>query len=172
MTTNEYQDFVTRHHNLIYHCIRKHNLDEEEYYDLFAIALCRAAMTYRDDGGAGFAQYAITCMEHEMCRDFEYRHYQCRDENRVMSLCEFDDENGKDDRTQILQDRQNVVEMVAFRDAMERTYQRCTKKQKKILALVACGYSQTETARMMGVTHQRIQMQMREIRSKLALEIA
>ena len=171
MTDAKYQDLVTKNHNLIYHCIRKHGLDESEYYDLLAIALCNAARTFQEGGGAGFAQYAMVCMENAIRREFEYNRYQCRDVSLKESLTDYEDENGNDDKTLIMQNSQNVAQTVIMRDMIERGYRRCVGKQRRIFSLVVRGYTQQEIADRMGVTHQCVQSQVVRIRKKLAQEI-
>ena len=56
--TKEQEILVTENHNLIYWWIHKYNLSVEEYYDVCAIALCKAALTFNKDKGYKFSTYA------------------------------------------------------------------------------------------------------------------
>ena len=167
-----YQELIEKNHNLIYHCLIKFNLEESEYYDLFAIALCVAAQTYREDCGAGFAHYAITCMTNALHSEIKYQKYQCRNRSLVKSLSEFANEDGKEDLTLAIQDRRDIVKEVIFLDSFERVYKKCSEQQRRCLCLIASGYSQTEAAEIMGVSSLCINLYMKKIRSRFAFELA
>ena len=44
--TPEQQKLVTDNHNLIYSLANAKNIDLDEYYDVLAIGLCKAAITF------------------------------------------------------------------------------------------------------------------------------
>ena len=54
--TKEQQKLVEENHGLIYSFLAKHNLPIEEYYDLAAIGLCKASITYQNE--TTFSTYA------------------------------------------------------------------------------------------------------------------
>lgn len=45
--TDEQKQLVEQNHNLIYFYLYRHNLSIEEYYDVAAIGLCKAAITFK-----------------------------------------------------------------------------------------------------------------------------
>ena len=53
--TKEQQKLVLNNHNLIYKCLKKYNLSAEEYYDIAAYALCKAALHFDPDKGCRFS---------------------------------------------------------------------------------------------------------------------
>ena len=59
--TDEQRKLIEDNHNLIYSFLYKYHLEVNEYYDLAAIGLCKAAMTY-DSEKASFYTYAYKCM--------------------------------------------------------------------------------------------------------------
>lgn len=59
------QDLVEQNHNLIYDFAKKKNLDIEDYYDILAIGLCKAASAYQKDK-AEFSTFAFCCMNNEL----------------------------------------------------------------------------------------------------------
>ena len=59
--TEQQKQLITENHNLIYSFLNKYNLDVEEYYDLAAIGLCRAAKSYQHTNSR-FSTYAYRCM--------------------------------------------------------------------------------------------------------------
>lgn len=59
--TEQQKQLITENHNLIYSFLNTYNLDVEEYYDLAAIGLCRAAKSYQHTNSR-FSTYAYRCM--------------------------------------------------------------------------------------------------------------
>lgn len=59
--TEKQRQLVADNHNLIFSFLHKHGFDEEEFYDLAAIGLCKAAKNYNDDVSK-FSTYAYRCM--------------------------------------------------------------------------------------------------------------
>ena len=66
MLTNAQQELAAANHNLIYAVLNKHNLPEEDYYDIAAIGLCMAASTYDASKGAAFSTYAYRVIANEV----------------------------------------------------------------------------------------------------------
>lgn len=65
--TKEQEQLVTDNHNLIYHCIHKYKgTTIEDYYDVCAIGLCKAAISYDTSKGIKFATYACVIIENEI----------------------------------------------------------------------------------------------------------
>lgn len=69
--TLEQQEFVEKHHNLIYDFAFKRNLQLEEYYGLLAIGLCKAASTYNNPKYE-FSTYAFKVMSNEVNMYWEH----------------------------------------------------------------------------------------------------
>lgn len=61
--TEEQRKFVEDNHNLIYAFAKKNELDLEEYYDILAISLCKAALSFDPDRGFSFSTYAYKSMK-------------------------------------------------------------------------------------------------------------
>jgi RNA polymerase sigma factor (sigma-70 family) len=66
--TKEQQDLVERNHQLIYGFASKYKIDPEENYDILAIGLCNAALTFDRTRGYSFSTLAYKCMLNEICR--------------------------------------------------------------------------------------------------------
>lgn len=58
---DEQREFVTENHNLIYSFLYSNNLNVEEWYDLAAIGLCKACLSF-DGGKSQFSTFAYKCM--------------------------------------------------------------------------------------------------------------
>ena len=82
---------IEENHNLIYSYLHKMRLDIEEYYDLAAIGLCKAANNFDETKGFKFSTYAYRCMNNEVLN-------QIRKESRcVTPLLIFDMDEDDDD---------------------------------------------------------------------------
>lgn len=57
--TEEQKKLVEDNHNLIYFVLRRFNWNIDEYYDMAAYALCRAALLYKPDKNIRFSSYAV-----------------------------------------------------------------------------------------------------------------
>ena len=59
--TDYQKQSVTDNHNLIYRFLQKETLNLEDWYDLAAIGMCKAAKTF-NEGTSEFSAYAFKCM--------------------------------------------------------------------------------------------------------------
>lgn len=66
--TDEERDLVTTNHNLIYSYLNKYKLSDD-YYDLCAIGLCRAAHFYEPERGK-FSSFAFLCMSNAIMQEW------------------------------------------------------------------------------------------------------
>ena len=64
--TKEQKELCEKNHNLIYLLIHRYNLDMDDYYDLLAIGLCKASITYDETKGFTFSSYATNVMYNEV----------------------------------------------------------------------------------------------------------
>lgn len=75
---NEQQELIEVNHNLIYEFAKKKHLFIDDYYDILAIGLCKAAMVFNPEKGE-FSTIAFRCMENEL-------NMQIRYENRMFRI--------------------------------------------------------------------------------------
>ena len=64
---------VEENHSLIYSFAHSHNLPLDEYYDILAIALCKAGMTFKPELGHAFSTYAYKIMWNAFCQCVRHR---------------------------------------------------------------------------------------------------
>lgn len=64
--TEEQRRLAEENHNLIYGFLNQNKLDDDEFYDLASIGLCKAAMKYNTDRKEKFSTFAYTCMRNEV----------------------------------------------------------------------------------------------------------
>lgn len=63
--TPEQQTLAAENHNLIYRFAQTREINVEEFYDILAIALCKAAKVFDDSRGLRFSTLAFRCMRNE-----------------------------------------------------------------------------------------------------------
>ena len=158
LNIDEYQSFVEENHGLIFHFLHKYHLPKDEYYDLAAIALCNAAMTYREDTGFTFASYAMVCMVNAW-------HGQYRDEMSKRNGATL--ERIDCEEVSVLPVRENFVRDICTKDVFERLYLRCSPKEKETVRGMLLGYTAREIADACGVSHQCVTERVKKIRDKM-----
>ena len=67
---DEQRKIVENNHDLIYGYAHKMGISIDEYYDILAIGLCKAAKAF-DESKGRFSTLAYCCMKNEMCRYYE-----------------------------------------------------------------------------------------------------
>ena len=70
------RQLVSDNHSLIYSYAKSKNLYLDEYYDLLAIALCKAAKSF-DESRTKFSTFAYKCMENEVTTYWRKLNAQC-----------------------------------------------------------------------------------------------
>lgn len=80
----EQKKLVEDNHDLIYGFMIKRNLDFDTWYDICAIALCKAGVIY--DGSSRFSTLAYKCMYNEVHSVNRKNMARKRDDSRVISL--------------------------------------------------------------------------------------
>lgn len=78
--TKEQEQLVTDNYKLIYFFLNKWGKTIEEYYDICAIGLCKAAITYDSSKDVKFATYAGICIENEIKMEL-------RNRKNILHLC-------------------------------------------------------------------------------------
>jgi RNA polymerase sigma factor (sigma-70 family) len=85
--TAEQQQLVTDNHNLIYDFCKKQGCDKNDYYDIFALSLCRAAERFDPKKGFKFSTLAYRCMLNDFHEEFRKQNYLMRKPKKpIMSL--------------------------------------------------------------------------------------
>lgn len=84
MLNDMQKKMVEDNHNLIYSFLLKHKLNIEEWYDIAAIGLCKAARCY--DGSTEFSTLAYTAMFYEVCKVIRGRKARKRLSNQFIHV--------------------------------------------------------------------------------------
>lgn len=150
--SKDQQDLVSDNHNLIYSYANKMNLDINEYYDLLAIGLCKAAKTYDPDRGYAFSTYAYFVMRNE-CYQY-WRHL-----NTVSQIPEelifsyhnpFSEDSEEQDRIERLNDIFGTYQLDSTEIELREFIDSLKSIEKRIIFEKMYGYTQREIAMHIG----------------------
>lgn len=171
--THEQRKLAEDNHNLIYGFLNKHELSIEEYYDVAAIGLCKAAISY-DSSITQFATYAYTVMYNEIkvC----YRRQQAS--IRVPThLIDYYDAPIHTEGTHEL----TLLDVIPSHECLEDTILNCecikkfvgtlSEQEKKLVMLVYNECTQTEMAATLGLSQSYVSRMLRKLKKAYVASI-
>lgn len=158
--TPEQSKLVEDNHQLIYGFLTKYKLPAEEWYDLCAIGLVRAALDYNEDKGA-FSTLAYIYMFNEMRSelvhreryfpdnlsiDNEYEHFKDGETYTFLDIC------GSDINVE------NDVVSSIYVEEMRRFFNENLKQDnhKQVIELIFQGKGKDEAAKEVGVSREAV----------------
>lgn len=160
--TEEQQKLVAENHNLIYSFLHHYHFEIEEFYDIAAIGLCRAAANFDASRGNAFSTYAYKAMYSQILL------FKRQEKNKKAipphQIISYDSEvsNEEGDTSffvNSIASKENLEKEVVFTVFFEDYVQSLkNEKDKKILELLEKGYSQKEIAEIFGCSRSRISM--------------
>lgn len=158
--TKQEQQLVEENYHLINSFLHLYKLEERDYYDTVAIALCHAAMTYEEDQD-GFDHYAYLCMENAM-------HVESKEEQSCIEIPQEDlafcpcasARQGDFISFAFIEDS------AVFRHNFSVFVKQLDQKTKKVVQMFVYGYKQAEIADALGCTQSCVS----RVRKKLAGE--
>ena len=171
MLDENQKKLVEQNHKLIYHTLHKYKLNEEEYYDILAIGLCKAAIKF-DSERSKFSTFAVKVMyneflQHDRDENANKRkvnkntlslNYIMRDPKNQGRKCEF---------VELLTDgREPFMEVIHMYlpDIL-------TKRELLACQLSYDGYSQTQIGEKLGVSQSHVSRLLKRARTKLEKEM-
>lgn len=171
--TDEQKKMVEDNHNLIYFFLKKYDLPIDEWYDMAAIGLCKAARSYNEELSK-FATYACKCMFTTVfCEKRKERsskaipackllYYQAEIRNRKDDDCgNFIDYMPSDE---------NVEESVLFQITYNGVLEKLKEREKNILQMMSDGYSQQEIGRKLNLSQSYISRIAKQVKNYLKRE--
>lgn len=149
------QQLVEDNHNLIYGFLREYNLPQDEYYDLAAIGLCKAAKCFNKDKGSKFSCYAYLVMLTEV------KMYWRKERKCVKPSCSLDDIvlNGDHMVTlaEIIAEPNDISAYItAPIDRLCTELVKHNERYPKILMMLCNGYTQKTMGTVFGVSQSTI----------------
>lgn len=168
--TEKQQKLVEENHNLIYGFANKMHLPLEEYYDLLAIGLCKAAQIFEEDKGA-FSTVAYCCMKNELA--LYLRHIQIKSAIPKELIFSYDasckDSHNGDTGNNVLEtlaSKHSVEDLVVNHIVTKEILTSLKDEDKFILQMIAVGMSQRKIAEKMGYSAQWVNNCIKRIRRR------
>lgn len=157
--TKEQQKLVEDNHNVIYSFLNKYNLSHDDWYDLAAIGLCKAAKSFKDDI-SNFSTYAYKCM-------FTTVFQEKRKETRLKTIPSYKldhydnkflvNESGETiSYLETIESKNNTETEALFNIQVQNLIGSVNYIEKKVLSLIMKGYSQQEIASIIGCSQPKI----------------
>ena len=170
--TKRQQELAEVNHNLLYKFASQRNLPLDDYYDILAIGLCRAAKIYDENRGA-FSSVAYRWMENEMKQ--YWRHAQAKSSipEGVISSCDVQksEMDGEDKRSLLdgmADDGRDIDELVTGAVMAEAMLNLLTDRERRVAGCLLNSMTYREIASQMKCTKQNVQRSIHQIRRKWA----
>lgn len=159
--TAEATVLVEENHNLIYGYLHRMRLSIEEYYDLAAIGLCKAANSFDVSAGYKFSTYAYKCMNNEVLR-------QMQKENRhITPLLILDDDKAP---LHLFLSSQITIEDTIVITWLREIITDLPPQKQEIVRLTLMGLNQREIAERLHVSQASVSRLLGIVRNKLTEE--
>lgn len=148
----------------------KYHLDLEEWYDLAAIGLCKAANTYNNNK-SGFSTYAYKCMYTTVMMEkrkenamrtipqnqIVYYENQIKEESKCNDISTF---------LNYIPNKQDIENEIISALSLENIKNELVGNKRKVFLLLKEGYTQCEISKIVGVSKQRVSKIKQEIAEK------
>lgn len=166
--TYEQQQLVTDNHNLIYSYAHNRNVSLDDYYDLLAIGLCKAAKSFDKEKGK-FTTYAYRCMQNELnmyWRSLNSKssipqdsilHYHAQQNNQITDDKDFSELFYDCDSYESID---YAIMLSEFTNSLEY-------KEREIVDMLIRGMNHSEIAEELSCSRQNIDYYARIIKNKL-----
>lgn len=169
--TKRQQKLVEENHNLIYGFANKKNIDIEKYYDILAIALCKAAKIFNEDKG-NFSTVVYRCMENEL-----YTYWNSLRTKRIipddmiysydaLRICE--DFDVQDNYLNTIADNRYVDDIVESDILKNTLFNLLNEKDQMVAELLINGMIYEDIATQLNCTKQMVGYRVQRIRKKCA----
>ena len=152
------QKLVEDNHNLIYWFMNRRGLYTDEYYDLIAIALCRAAQDFNESKGTAFTTYAAKCMEHEL---YDYWTMISRKKivppEMILSMSQTVKQSyGEKTLDELMGDENAITTIDPTHVDVEQFVNGLKPKYRTVTLYLMGGYGTSDVAKFMGCTVSRV----------------
>lgn len=156
------EQLISDNHNLIYGCASQYGIDVDEYYDILAIGLCKAAHNYNENQGS-FSTCAYQYMLQEYKNEIKKLYFDKRQvAQNSISLTTL--ENNLQDIGDIDIDILNIEH-----DLIETLKTVLTPKQFKVAKLYSKGFTAGDIAKILNVSRQCINQYNKFIKKQILL---
>lgn len=156
--TEEQSKFIENNHNLIYRFLNKYHLSIDEHYDLAAIGLCKAGLTY-DADKSSFSTYAFRCMYTSVMYELRKKSMDKTIPEHQIVYYQANVENEKGDTLSYINfipSKENVEDNVLSEVIFDEYEKTLKDRDKQIFVLFRQGYNQSEIGRLVGCSQPQV----------------
>ena len=158
--TDEQRKVVEENHNLIYKVLNDHCLDVDEWYDVAAIGLCKAAQLFKPESGFKFSTYAYTSIYNVVCRQI----IASKTEHRLPpggGLLYLEEKYGNFEEDNKLEDlipasNNSFVDDIITINDFKESLKKLNSRDQEIILLLADGYTYQAAGDTLGVSRERV----------------
>lgn len=145
-------------------------MDVEEWYDIAAIGLCKAANTYNNDKSE-FSTYAYKCMYTTIIMEKRKENaMRTIPQNQIVYYENQVNESSKDNDTSTFLNyipcKQDIENETILALSLENIENELVGNKKKVFLLLREGYTQCEISKIIGISKQRVSKIKQEITEK------
>ena len=151
---------MEENHNLIYSFLHKHNLSIDEYYDIAAIGLCRAAITYNTTK-ANFSTYAYKCMcTYVFCEMRKQSSLKRIPQHLLLRYQDNISNDEEEDQTyeSFIPSNEDVESDALLKVALDEYINNLNPRDKEIIKHLSNGYSHQKIALKFGCSRSLVSM--------------
>lgn len=163
--TEDQKQLVEENHNLIYKVLYDHHLDIDEWYDVAAIALCKAAMGFDPERNFQFSTYACAAIWNNICREYTLGLAdKIIPEDKIYSL---DYEYGTDGDVYTMkdyyEDKHSFEDDILIKERFIKGLDKMkSPRDKGVIVMVSEGYTYAKVGKVYGISRERVRQIVRE----------
>lgn len=169
MLTKEQQKIVEQNHGLIFGFAKRHSLNLDEYYDVLAIGLCKAARSYDAERECTFATYAYCCMNNAIGSVKRIENSTKKiPRNLVASYNALVDgqDNHPSELEYFLRDHSSNTDNVISKIHVDQFRETLPDDMKYLFDRLMAGYLTREIAKDIGCTKQNVSLKTQKIKKR------
>lgn len=157
---DERKEFVAQNHNLIYAFLHANKLSVEDWYDIAAIGLCKAALSY-DTSKSRFSTYAYKCMWNEVKIEIRKQNAIRRaDDNAVLhydAMFACNEDGDECNYLSLIPDtKRDTGKQAVVRIALYELLGKLSDRERDVIHLLSMGYRQKDVANFTSYSQPQI----------------
>lgn len=153
---------------MIYFYLHKYktNYSIEELYDIAAIGLCKAAITYNSEKSK-FTTYALSCINNEVNHELrKTTAAKCVPQSAQISLCQSTGEGEGMTLESLLEDETKFEDNVLTAVVFNQFWLELNEREKEMLSLINVGLKQDAVAKELNVSQAQVSRILTKLRTK------
>lgn len=165
----EQTKLVEDNHNLIYYVLNKMHLPDDDYYDVAAIALCKAAMTF-DSERSAFSTYACKYMGWALIAQLRTEDRKIRkNEKDVLYYNAMMHEDME--YLEVFADKKVDPEDAAINKVLaDQAMMQLKPRERQIVTMLANGYMWRDVCTAVGISNSGVGQTLKRIRRRLNIK--